>query len=91
MLGVTIVNEVFHPFSPQGVTGVVIIEESHISIHTWPEKNYVAIDVFTCGEKDPENFAPVIFKQFGAKTGHSLKIIRGIPFGFRVLEPKALG
>ncbi|MGI6574442.1 MAG: adenosylmethionine decarboxylase, partial [bacterium] len=44
----------FHKFSPQGVSGVVIISESHLSIHTWPENGYAAIDVFTCGDRvDP--------------------------------------
>jgi S-adenosylmethionine decarboxylase len=47
----TIVNEVFHTFSPYGVTGVVVIAESHVAIHTWPEHNYAALDIFTCGEK----------------------------------------
>ena len=42
---------VFHKFSPQGVSGVVVISESHLAIHTWPELGYAAIDVFTCGEK----------------------------------------
>lgn len=40
----------FHKFSPQGVSGVVIISESHLAIHTWPELNYAALDVFTCGD-----------------------------------------
>ena len=40
-----------HKFLPQGITGMVLLAESHISIHTWPELNYMAIDIFTCGEK----------------------------------------
>ena len=48
--GATIVGEVFHKFSPVGVTGIVCIAESHISIHTWPEHAYAAVDIFTCGE-----------------------------------------
>ena len=47
----TIVDEVFHQFSPQGVTGVVVVEESHVSIHTWPELGYAAVDLFTCGSQ----------------------------------------
>ena len=39
-----------HKFSPQGLTGVVLLEESHVAIHTWPELDYVAIDIFTCGD-----------------------------------------
>lgn len=47
--GATIVESVFHHFSPLGVSGVVIIAESHLTIHTWPEHGYAAVDVFTCG------------------------------------------
>ncbi len=48
--GATIVGEVFHKFAPVGVTGIVCIAESHISIHTWPEHAYAAVDIFTCGD-----------------------------------------
>ena len=48
-LGVTVLTHNFHQFSPQGVTGIVSIAESHISIHTWPEFSYAAVDIFTCG------------------------------------------
>lgn len=44
----TIIKSVFHQFSPQGVTGIVVIAESHLSIHTWPEHGYAAVDFFTC-------------------------------------------
>ena len=47
----TIVNECFHEFSPYGITGVLVIAESHISIHTWPEHKYAAVDIFSCGNK----------------------------------------
>lgn len=46
--GATIIGEKFHRFSPQGVSGVVVIAESHLSIHTWPELGYAALDLFTC-------------------------------------------
>ena len=46
----TIVTHTFHKFSPHGVSGAVIIAESHVSIHTWPEHNYAAVDIFTCGK-----------------------------------------
>ena len=49
-IGATIIGHAFHQFSPQGVTGVVIISESHICIHTWPEHGYAAVDIFTCGD-----------------------------------------
>jgi len=45
----TIVTDVFHTFSPHGVSGVVVIAESHVAIHTWPEHAYAAVDIFSCG------------------------------------------
>ena len=47
----TVVSECFHEFSPYGITGVLVIAESHISIHTWPEHKYAAVDIFSCGNK----------------------------------------
>ena len=47
----TVVNSLIHHFSPIGVSGVIVIEESHIAVHTWPEHNYVAIDFFTCNQQ----------------------------------------
>lgn len=52
MMGATIVSEHCHAFSPFGVSGVVIIAESHLTIHTWPEHGYAAVDIFTCGVLD---------------------------------------
>lgn len=52
--GATVVGSVFHPFTPQGLSGVVVVEESHLSIHTWPERGYAAVDFYTCGECEPE-------------------------------------
>ncbi|MGC8544768.1 adenosylmethionine decarboxylase [Athalassotoga sp.] len=50
----TVVNSTFHRFNPYGVSGVVVIAESHLSIHTWPEYGYAAVDIFTCGDSvDP--------------------------------------
>lgn len=46
----TVLDSSFHKFSPQGVSGVVVLAESHMSIHTWPELGYAAVDVFTCGD-----------------------------------------
>ncbi|KAA0259562.1 S-adenosylmethionine decarboxylase proenzyme [Deferribacter autotrophicus] len=48
--GATIINSTFHTFSPYGVSGVVVIAESHLTIHTWPEYGYAAVDLFTCGD-----------------------------------------
>lgn len=49
LAGATIVGDVFHKFTPQGVSGAIVIAESHLSIHTWPEYRYAALDLFTCG------------------------------------------
>ena len=46
----TVINSTFHHFAPFGVSGVVVIQESHLAIHTWPEYRYAAVDVFTCGD-----------------------------------------
>ena len=48
--GATVINSTFHHFSPFGVSGVVVIQESHLAIHTWPEYRYAAVDLFTCGD-----------------------------------------
>lgn len=48
----TVVETLIHQFNPHGLSGVVVIAESHLAIHTWPERNYAAIDVFTCGNAD---------------------------------------
>ena len=49
--GATVVTSAFHHFNPWGVSGAVIISESHLTIHTWPEFGYAAVDLFTCGDK----------------------------------------
>ncbi|MDA8020998.1 MAG: adenosylmethionine decarboxylase [Thermoanaerobaculia bacterium] len=50
--GATVVEERFHRFAPQGVSGVVVLAESHVAVHTWPEHGFAALDVFTCGHPD---------------------------------------
>lgn len=63
--GATVLHSHFHHFSPySGVSGVVVLAESHISIHTWPEKNYAAIDIFMCGDCDPHDAIPSIKRAF---------------------------
>jgi S-adenosylmethionine decarboxylase len=77
--GVTIVGKSFHKFSPQGVTGIVAIAESHISIHTWPEYGYAAADIFTCGVAlDPKRAAHYIIEQLHCKHPKLTEIKRGI-------------
>jgi S-adenosylmethionine decarboxylase proenzyme len=74
----TIVASVFHPFVPQGVTGVVVLEESHLSIHTWPEIGYAAVDFYTCGSGAPEKSHDVLMTGLTAKKFEMLEIDRGL-------------
>jgi S-adenosylmethionine decarboxylase len=63
--GATILHSHFHHFTPNGgVSGVVVLAESHISIHTWPERQFAAIDLFMCGECDPHDAIPVLRAAF---------------------------
>lgn len=63
--GATILHAHTHRFSPYGgVSGVVVLAESHISIHTWPERDYLALDIFMCGECDPHKSIPVLKQAF---------------------------
>jgi S-adenosylmethionine decarboxylase len=69
----------FHKFSPQGVSGVVVISESHLSIHTWPEFGYAAVDVFTCGDRvDPMVAVDYIRDEFKARRALTSEVKRGI-------------
>ncbi|MGY4707666.1 adenosylmethionine decarboxylase [Candidatus Bipolaricaulota sp. J31] len=68
-----------HSFNPHGVSGVAVIAESHISIHTWPELGYVALDVFTCGDKAiPEAALEVLKDLFRPQHMEVLEIKRGL-------------
>lgn len=76
--GAEIREVVFHKFSPQGVSGVVVISESHLAIHTWPELGYAAVDVFTCGAKvNPWDACNYLAKGFGAKSVDARETRRG--------------
>jgi S-adenosylmethionine decarboxylase len=69
--GATWLNTVSHQFTPQGVTAVTLLAESHISIHTWPEKQMAVCDIFVCGECDPTvGYEFMIGKFNAAKTVH---------------------
>jgi S-adenosylmethionine decarboxylase len=77
--GANVLGTSFHRFSPQGVSGVVVISESHLSIHTWPEYGYAAVDVFTCGTTvEPRKAAEVLIEKLGAKNHSIMEIQRGI-------------
>lgn len=76
---VTVVETVFHKFNPHGVSGVVVIAESHISIHTWPEYGYAALDFFTCGNTaDPYKAYEYVAKELKAKKTTCLELKRGV-------------
>jgi S-adenosylmethionine decarboxylase proenzyme len=76
-IGATVVESVFHKFGPQGVSGVVVIMESHIAIHTWPEYGYAAVDIFTCGTMDMEPGVAVVVAALGAGSWRSAVVERG--------------
>jgi S-adenosylmethionine decarboxylase proenzyme len=78
MANTTIVKSVFHPFSPQGVSGVVVIEESHLSIHTWPEHGYAAVDFFTCGNGMPDRAHEILRDGLQAESSEIMFIHRGL-------------
>jgi len=73
----TVLGVMFHPFSPQGLSGVVVIEESHLSIHTWPEHGYAAVDFFTCGKCNPERAHEVLAAGLKASRFEKMLLRRG--------------
>jgi len=74
-----IVDVIFHNFKPHGVSGVVVIAESHLTIHTWPEHNFASIDIYTCGAKiDPWQAYHLLRKRFRTKKLTALEIKRGV-------------
>jgi S-adenosylmethionine decarboxylase len=78
--GATVMGESFHRFSPQGVSGVVVIAESHLSIHSWPEFDYAAADIFTCGTTVvPEKAVAVLVDRFRCRSHSVREVLRGLP------------
>ncbi len=76
--GATIINSVFHHFSPFGVSGVIVIQESHLAIHTWPEYRYAAVDLFTCGDSvNPWVSYESLKVAFEAEHGSAIELNRG--------------
>jgi S-adenosylmethionine decarboxylase len=77
--GATILHSHFHHFSPNGgVSGVVVLAESHISIHTWPERDFAAVDIFMCGGCDPYHSIPVLKTAFQPASIHLGEQRRGL-------------
>jgi len=90
----TIVNVVFHAYSPHGISGAVIIAESHLAIHTWPEYGYAAVDIFTCGDTlQPQVAVDYLVEQFGAARTSVIELQRGVflnapgPFPHKSVAP----
>ena len=75
--GATVINSTFHHFSPFGVSGVVVIQESHLAIHTWPEYGYAAVDLFTFGEMDAWISFDFLKEAFKAKSYSAIEMKRG--------------
>ncbi len=74
----TIVESFIHQFSPYGVSGVVVIAESHLTIHTWPEYGYAAVDLFTCGDDvDPWKCYYYLNEKLKAKNSTTMELRRG--------------
>jgi S-adenosylmethionine decarboxylase len=75
----TIINNSFHEFNPFGISGVVVIAESHLTVHTWPEYGYAAVDIFTCGDViQPELAVSYLVKKFECKNPSVVEMKRGI-------------
>jgi S-adenosylmethionine decarboxylase len=77
-LDVTLLDLRVYPFSPVGVTGIAIVAESHLAIHTWPEHGYAAVDIFTCGEpRDPQVAVEVLHRLYDPERVGVMEINRG--------------
>ena len=72
--GATVIQTIYKKFEPQGVTVLTLLSESHISIHTWPERGEAAVDIFTCGECDPKIGCDLIIEKLNADN-HTLSYI----------------
>ena len=75
--GATVLQTCFHRFPPNGVSGVVIISESHLSIHTWPEEGFASADFYTCGDVRPEAAVDVLREGLAAESSEVLVVDRG--------------
>lgn len=85
--GATFLNAAYKKFAPVGVSGVVTISESHLAIHTWPQKGYAALDVYTCGQRcKPLAAVDVVRKGLHATKSQVIEVVRGVDSGIRVLH-----
>lgn len=80
--GATLLHIHLHHFTPNGgISGVAVLAESHISVHTWPERNYAAFDVFMCGDAKPEETIPVLEEAFSPQNVEVTEHLRGMVTG----------
>ncbi len=78
-IGATLIHLHVHEYAPQGVTGLAVLAESHLSLHSWPENGYLAADVFTCGTKTvPRRAVPVLERCFDPGRVEVREIPRGV-------------
>ena len=76
-IGAKVVGALFHRFAPQGVTGVLLLSESHASVHSWPERGYAAVDVYTCGERGADGAVEALRAGLMAGRIEAVRILRG--------------
>lgn len=92
-VGATVLGDTFHRFQPHGVSGVVVIAESHLSVHTWPEHAYAAVDIFSCSAGfRPEAAARVLIEGLESERPALLVVERGThpPPAFQPVPKEAL-
>lgn len=77
LMGAHVVKSVFHKFNPYGLSGVVVIKESHFAIHTWPEYRYAAVDLFSCGKISYATGFRYLAETFGSDNVKITRIKRG--------------
>ncbi len=83
LAGATVVESVIHQFNPHGLSGVIVIAESHIAIHTWPEHNYAALDIFTCGNPEiADAITEALLRAFAPKKHTLTRLERRPPGGY---------
>ena len=74
-----IVDVVFHTFNPHGISGVVVVEESHLAIHTWPEHGFASVDIYTCGNSvNPWHAYKFLYRHLKARHSTALEMKRGV-------------
>lgn len=79
MADIPFLEDKFHEFTPQGLTGVIFLRESHFSVHTWPEHRFAALDLFTCGENlDLSKAYTYLKNEFGAQRMSLFRVERGV-------------